>query len=96
MRENPHDRKIIGGLLDEISIFEASHKRPLLSALVIRSGDNYEGDGFYKMAERLNYGDWQRLKREGTFEVQQIKECIAFWSDDQKYAENVQVPSNID
>lgn len=87
MQDNPHDRKIIGNILDEISMYEARYKRPLLSALVIRTGDNYEGDGFYKMAERLGKGSWQRLKKEGTFEVEEIMKCIAFWSDDSKYLE---------
>jgi hypothetical protein len=88
MRDNPNDRKIIGDILDEISVYEADHGRPLLSALVIRSSDNYEGDGFYKMAERLGFGSWQRLKKEGIFEAQQIKLCIEFWSDEAKFIKN--------
>lgn len=52
MRNKPHDRKVLGKILGEISKFEHEHgKRPLLSALVLRAGDNYEGDGFYKLAE---------------------------------------------
>lgn len=74
MQENPSDRLAIGGILGDISVHEYNHTRPLLSALVIRSGDSYEGDGFYKLAETLGYGNWHRLKRDGVFEVQQISE----------------------
>lgn len=85
MRENPHDRKTMGAILGEISRFEHSHKRPLLSSLVLRAGDNYEGDGFYKLSEELGFGDWQRLKREGTFEIEQMNECISFWQNNSNY-----------
>lgn len=88
MRDNPNDRKVIGQILDEISSHEASKKRPLLSALVIRSGDGYEGDGFYKLAERLGYGNWERLKKEGIFEAQQIRDCIDFWTDSNNYSQH--------
>lgn len=85
MQEGPHIRREIGEILGDISKYEHEHGRPLLSALVIRAGDNYEGDGFYKLAEYLGFGDWQKLKREGVFEVQQMNECIRFWSDPINY-----------
>lgn len=85
MQENPNDRTIIGEILGEISVFENNQGRPLLSALVIRAGDNYEGDGFYKLAETLGYGNWQALKREGIFEIQQMNECIEFWTNQNNY-----------
>ena len=82
MQENPHDRKVLGGILGDISSFEHSNDRPLLSALVVRAGEHYEGDGFYKLAEILGFGKWQNLKNEGIFETIQIKKCIEFWSND--------------
>ena len=88
MKENPNDRLIMGAILGEISIFEHQHKRPLLSSLVLRAGDSYEGDGFYKLADQLGYGDWQKLKREGIFEAMQISECISKWQDDTYYLNN--------
>ena len=87
MQENPSDRITIGGILGDISVHEHNHDRPLLSALVLRSGDSYEGDGFYKLAETLGFGNWQRLKRDGVFEVQQINECINFWSNATNYVQ---------
>lgn len=88
MRENPRDRKLIGKILEDISKFEYFNKRPLLSALVIRAGDNFEGDGFYKLGEELGFGDWQKLKREGIFEAEDIRESIDYWSIDSKYLAN--------
>jgi hypothetical protein len=85
MRDNPSDRITIGGILGDISVHEDNNDRPLLSALVIRSGDSYEGDGFYKLAENLGHGNWQTLKRDGVFEIEQINECISFWSDNTNY-----------
>lgn len=85
MRENPSDRKTIGVILGDISRFENGHERPLLSSLVIRTSDNYEGDGFYKLADELGFGGWQRLKREGIFEIQQMKQTIDFWRDATNY-----------
>ena len=85
MHDNPSDRKVIGSILGDISTYEHDQKRPLFSSMVLRAGDSYEGDGFYKLAERLGFGNWQRLKREGVFEVQQFSECIKFWSDDKNF-----------
>ena len=85
MTENPSDRTYIGKILGEISIYEHENNRPLLSALVIRAGDNYEGDGFYKLAQDLGFGNWKRLKSEGIFEVLQIKKCIEFWNNESNY-----------
>jgi hypothetical protein len=85
MQDGEHVRAEIGRILGEISKYENSLKRPLLSSLVLRAGDQLEGDGFYKLAEELGFGDWKRLKREGVFEVLQIKKCIEFWSNDSNY-----------
>lgn len=91
MHQNPFDRKHIGKILEEISKFEYENKRPLLSALVVRAGDNYEGDGFYKLGEELGFGKWQKLKKEGIFEVEHIRESIDYWSDDSQYFGNKDV-----
>jgi len=85
MRDSPDDRKVIGKILGDISTFEYKNDRPLLSSLVLRAGDNYEGDGFYKLAENLGFGNWKRLKEDGIFEIEQMKNCIDFWSNDSNY-----------
>ena len=85
LQDEPYHRTLLGEILGEISVFEHENNRPLLSSLVIRKGDNYEGDGFYKLAEELGFGKWTNLKKEGIFEIQQIKECIEFWQIDSNY-----------
>lgn len=80
-----NDRNTLADILREVSTYEFENVRPLLSSLVVRAGDNYEGDGFYKLAERLGHGDWQKLKRDGIFEAEQINACIDFWKSDLNY-----------
>lgn len=89
MTEGQHIRNKIGEILGEISEFEDRNGRPLLSALVIRLNDGEEGNGFYKMAANLGYGDgnWKKLK-EDMFEYEQIEECVRKWSDDKYYTLN--------
>ena len=81
MRESEFARAEIGRILGEISTFEHNHKRPLLSSLVISKGDNYQGDGFYKLAEELGYGSWKKLKNDISFEIGQMNACYAFWKE---------------
>ncbi len=83
---DPSERNALADILRLISTYEHDNERPLLSSLVLRAGDGGEGDGFYKLAERLGFGDWQRLKREGIFEVQQMQACIDFWQNDSNYS----------
>ena len=53
--ENPYDRDLIGEWLGEVSVHEHLKGRPLLSALIIhKSSDREQGDGFYKLCEKLN------------------------------------------
>lgn len=89
MRENPNDRITIGNILDSISRFEHSNDRPLLSSLVVRASDNFEGNGFYKLGESLGFGKWEKLKKDGIFEFEQIRDCINFWTDENKYLHNI-------
>ncbi|WP_295221319.1 hypothetical protein [uncultured Chryseobacterium sp.] len=84
MQENPYDRIIIGSILGEISEYEHDNKRPLLSALVIRLSDGEEGEGFYKLAERLGYGKVKKLKND-LFEYKQINLSIDYWNDETNY-----------
>ena len=62
-------RARISDLLDEISVFEHQNKRPLLSAIVIKktankNGEQEPGDGFYKLAKKLNL---HQGKKSGNF-----------------------------
>jgi hypothetical protein len=51
--DNPSHRDEIGQLLGEISKYEHSQQRPLLSAVVIHQDNNMPGQGFFKLAKEL-------------------------------------------
>lgn len=84
MSESPYDRAEIGTILGEISTFEHKNNRPMLSSLVLTKGSNYEGDGFYKLAEELGFGPWRRLRAD-LFEIEQMKKCFDFWQAQENY-----------
>lgn len=75
---NPHDRMLIGDLLETISVKEFEAGRPLLSSIVL-TANGEEGDGFYKMAEKLGYGEWLKLKKGLTFAADMIKRTFDYW-----------------
>lgn len=83
---NGYDRDRIGEMLGEISRYEFSKKRPLLSSLIIHQAkDREQGDGFYKLCEELLGIDWMELKADKEFELEKMKECYAYWKDDSNY-----------
>ena len=51
--EKDKDRAEIGQLLDEINRYEHSQGHPMLTAVVIRSGENMPGTGFFELARQL-------------------------------------------
>lgn len=79
---NPQHRMEIGDFLEDISTEEHKNGRPLLSSIVLRSKDGGEGEGFYKMAARLGYGNLSKLKKEGTFQAEMMKKTFDFWKSD--------------
>lgn len=86
MRESEFARAEIGRILGEISAFEHINGRPLLSSLVITKGDNYQGDGFYKLCEELGFGNWKKLKADISFEIGQMNACYDFWKNNTNYS----------
>ena len=85
MRDSEYARAEIGRILGEVSSSEHSNCRPLLSSLVISKGDNYQGDGFYKLCEDLGFGNWKKLKSDISFEIGQMNACFDFWKNDENY-----------
>jgi len=62
--------------LDEISTFEHSQGRPLLSVVVVRKDKNIPGEGFFKLASRLGrYGGEDDLR----FFVQEVQRAWDQW-----------------
>lgn len=86
MRDSEYARAEMGRILGHISTFEYNNKRPLISSLLLSKGDNYQGDGFYKLAETLGFGNWKKLKNDISFEIGQMNACYDFWRDDLNYS----------
>ena len=80
------DRDLIGEWLGEISLHEYNNGRPLLSSLIVhKEADREQGDGYYKLCEDIYKKPWQELKADKNFEIERIKECFAFWKDNENY-----------
>ncbi|MFD1185799.1 hypothetical protein [Pontibacter rugosus] len=79
--ENTHEKSLLADVIDEISEKEYKEGRPLLSALVRIKGQKNQGDSFFRMCERLGYGNWKELKKDAKFVEEQREACREFWSD---------------
>jgi hypothetical protein len=79
-------RKLLSNILGEVSAFEDSHKRPLVSALAIYKDKarNDHGDGFYKLAEQLGKGKFKQL-RDDLYGFMEAKECRKYWQNEDNY-----------
>jgi hypothetical protein len=82
-----HEKSRLNEMLAEISMEEHAAGRPLLSSLVRVQGSKGQGDNFYKMCERLGYGEWRSLKQNEDFLKGLIKECREFWQKEANYAQ---------
>ena len=80
-------RQLIGDWLGEISEYEFSKGRPLLSSLIThKNGKREQGDGFYKLCSHLFGKDWISLKKDKKWENSLIADCYTFWLDSTKYS----------
>ncbi len=79
-------QKQLNSILDEISGYENSAGRPLLSSMAIYKDvrKNDHGEGFYYSAEKLGKGNARRLKRE-LFGFEEAENCRRFWQNDDNY-----------
>ncbi|WP_025607943.1 hypothetical protein [Pontibacter actiniarum] len=84
--ENPHEKSMLADVIDEISEKEYKEGRPLLSALVRVKGQKNQGDSFFRMCERLGYGNWKELKKNSKFIEEQREACREFWSDKKNFS----------
>ena len=75
----------MGVLRGDISAYEHTHGRPLLSATVVFKDFLDQGDGFYRLAETLGLGGFRRLK-DNYFRMQQLRASFDFWQNAEHYA----------
>lgn len=78
------ERNELSRILGEISAYELSHERPLLSSVAIYKGDNDHGDGFYKLCEELGRGKASVLKQ-AMFGFEEGSRCQEYWRDEEHY-----------
>ncbi len=77
-----NSRTEIGRILGEISTFEFSNNRPLISSIVVYKSDKLGtgiGNGFYNLAEELGFGQSAHLKSKNFAETE-IQRSFDFWS----------------
>jgi hypothetical protein len=84
--DNPHEKIQLAEVISEISEQEHAAGRPLLSALVRTKGNNNQGDNFFRLCERLGYGNWKELKKQPDFIEQQRESCRQFWQNNNNYS----------
>ena len=71
----------IGTALGHVSVYEAQHHRPLLSALVVSSGIGHPGDGFADDLGRRILGLDIPEGGELAFWRDQVQEVVNFWTN---------------
>ena len=83
---NSNGQKKLNQILDDVSAFEDSAGRPLLSAMAIYKDirKNDHGDGFYYMAEKLGKGNARKLKRD-LYGFAEAEACRQFWQKEENY-----------
>lgn len=83
--EISHEKSRLNEMLAEITLAERAAGRPLLSSLVKVQGSKGQGDNFYKLCEKMSLGEWRELKGQEDFLKNLIRDCRAFWLDEQNF-----------
>lgn len=77
--ENPDDRNKLADILGEISTYENEQGRPMLSSIVVLAGDNFPGQGFFKLARQLSLLHGKKDDEEFAFFAKEVKKVHAYW-----------------
>ena len=71
------DRNALSEILGEIADFEVKQDKPMLSAVVVKKGQNYPSYGFFTYADEL------KVRKEGESDKElferQLKACFEYW-----------------
>lgn len=90
----PEHRNQLSYELAEISRFEHSNGRPMLSAMAMHEGLKSFGHGFYALAEELGYGKASELERRNFGKEMQLR-CTAEWMASSNLKEEADVVTNV-
>jgi hypothetical protein len=66
--------------LYHVALYEAEHNRPLVTALVVRTGGRRPGDGFYYAARQVGYTVPEDKAAEREFWHGHLAEVVRYWS----------------
>src|SRR5688572_18499575 len=72
-------------ILKEISLYEFSQGRPLLSLIVTTKAGNYLHELYFHLAEELQLPGWNLMKNDMSLEMRARNACYLFWQDDKNY-----------
>lgn len=78
----PYHRTLLGVMLGNISEYEHEHGRPLLSVIAVKANFKHS-DGFFKLAEDLGFGNWEKLKADN-FDNTEMTRCFNYWQHHQE------------
>lgn len=97
--------EMMSTMLSNVSCFELQEGRPLLSAVVINSNKEHQGNGFFKLCaeketelkELLNCESLSpNIKQKLEFSAARIKDCYDFWSDKERLNSNREKEVHLD
>ena len=83
--KNIEDRFAIGKVIGDISRYEHSLGRPLISSIITRAKTNRCGPGFFTMAEELGFGPSTMLQK-NNFDLDQISKSHLFWANNDNFS----------
>lgn len=85
MQESAFAKAEMSRILEEISKYEVSQGRPILSTLVITKTGNYLRELYQRLGEELKLPGWHLMKNDMTMEMKARTACYNFWQDDKNY-----------
>ena len=75
----------MGRILEEISKYEVSQGRPMLSTIVTSKAGNYIRNLYFKIAEDLKLPGWNLMKNDMTLEMKVRAAVYTYWQNDANY-----------
>jgi hypothetical protein len=70
--------------LIDVSRFENSHDRPMLTSIAIGKQDNDHGNGFYELAEEFGFGK-NKVLHSQLWRMEEAQRTREFWQNDDHY-----------
>ena len=88
------DRITLSKTIGDISVYEYSKKRPLVSSVAIYKTQNEHGNGFYKLCETLGLGKASELK-DLFFGFAEFEKAKIFWTNEYHYQHFYKIEDSI-